>query len=1122
MECPKCTFDNPTGMKFCGNCGGQLDSVCGSCGFQNPPGFKFCGNCGVNLSVDSGTSITASAPEEPASTYDDGERRHLTVMFCDLVGSTEMSHILDPEDLKSIVKQYQVICSQVVNRFDGYIAQYLGDGILVYFGYPIAHENDAHRAVSAALGIIEAIELFNIDIQARYDVEMHVRLGIHTGHVVIGQMGGGDQTQDLALGAAPNIAARLEGLARPDSIVISQATYALVHRFFNCSEAGSHDLKGIDKPIHVYEVLSENVAKFRYESQLSTSDRKPLIGRDEEIMQLHALWELARLGESQIVLISGEPGLGKSMITNSVMRLAAEDQNSWLMFHQCSEYHTDTPFYPIAHALMHSALQYKPGDSLEEKISRLEGFLVQNGYDLGDMLPLFAQIMSLPPGENSYEPSQYSPDQQRQKLVDGVIYNFLRRSEDSALLLVFEDLQWMDSATLEIVSKAVMQAPTHKLMMVLTYRPEFNPPWRDQKHITRMPLSHLRSAPVQELITRIANGKQLPELLVKEIISKTDGVPLFVEELTKTILNSNIISEKDGKFVLQKPLTEISIPSTLHDSLEARLDRMSHTKEIAQVGATIGRKFEYNLVCACSNMTELATRKCLDELVDADLLIQNGMPPEATYQFRHALIMDAAYASLLKSNRVKIHAQVADSMEASELYTNEFPEAIAFHNQRAKRYPRAVQYWIKSAQKARGHSSYEEALAHTNKALSLLDEIASDQTIQLEIDIHALRAPLLIILEGFSSSRSFDSSARMYELAEIVDDDEVRFRALRSMIPYQVFTGESLVALENAIEAERLAISIQSTEAQIEALRLKGQASVYAGKLPDALTSFDAAFSLYESVSRDSVGARFIGADPGIFSLVQSSHCAWYLGFPDQAIDRGNRGIEMAKTNNAINTLAMSLFIQAINFCHVGEWQKAFDIAYEGIEISEKYGLQMFTNETRTLLGFVMTHLDQMDEGIVLMISGIDRRLNSRLSAASHMYVTKLADALIRAGRPEEAMDYIALSEELMTKNGDTLFRSQVFRIKALLLFLEGQDIEKVRQWFQKSLETAIQYHSPAFELRTLITMTEIEAKVSDPSRAVEKLKSAYDRYEEGFQTMDLRRAAELIHKYSSIPHASH
>ena len=1121
MNCPGCQFENPAGMKFCGNCGNKLNIVCRECHFENPPGFKFCGNCGNSLaSKVVGTSSVTPPTKQHVQEREKGERRHLTVMFCDVVGSTELSHMLDPEDLKTIIKEYQSVCARVIGRFDGHVAQYLGDGIMAYFGYPTAHENDAHRAVSSALGILEAIGKFNQQIQEQFNLSIQVRVGIHTGHVVISQMGGGSSAQDLALGRTPNIAARLEGVAKANNVVISSATYDLISKYFNVDDLGLHELKGVADPVRIYSVVSANVAKYRY-AQLIQADHKPLVGRDDEVLQLQALWDLAGEGEAQVVTLHGEPGLGKSSLVDAAMRISTEDADAWMMYHQCSEYHSNSAFYPVAQAILNGALQVTPSDSIEEKISRLEGFLLQIGYDLEEMMPLFAQIMALPLSGTIYRPSQYSPEQQRQKLVDAVLYNFLSRSHSNRLLVIFEDLQWIDPATLEIINRTIQECKGHNLLLVLTYRPEFKPGWGNAPNVTDIALRHLRRNSADELISRIAGEKKLPKELVEEIISKTDGIPLFVEELTKTILNSTLVIEKEDHYVLDKPLSQISIPSTLHDSLEARLDRMSHTKEVAQFGAAIGREFDYRLVVDASVMNEEGIRGCLAELVDAELLTQRGMPPEASYQFRHALIMDAAYASLLKSNRVIIHGRIARAMERNERYTEDAPEAVAYQFQHAQDFEKAVMFWTKAARKARVHQSYEEALIFMDKGLRLLDQVERSRRTRLEADLLEMKAPTHLALESYGSSNAYAASLRLYELGNRLDDDQARFNALRTMVTYEVFSGRPTIALKNAEDAQALADKLQSNNSKIEALRLLGQASMYVGKYTEALQSLSAAYEAYRSLEGEDDNE--LNRNQGILSLAQSSHCMWYLGYPDQAVSRGELAVEMAESGSPMPVLAMAYFLQCINCSYLGKWDDVLAIGAKCLKITKEYGLRMFFYEISFLKGLAIANKGELDEGVKIMKASLKWRTSVGLFSASHLQTSFLADTLISAGRYNEAQDAIDLSNKLIKTNEDQLFRSEVYRIEAILVHntRRTEAEETVMQLLERSLQVSREQRTRSFEMRTLMTSLELIEEPRTVQAIVEQLRKVYESFSEGLDSMDLKRAKQMLNRFSDVPHAS-
>jgi class 3 adenylate cyclase len=616
---------------------------------------------------------TPAAPSRPAA-----ERRQLTVLFCDLVDSTALSSQLDPEEYREVVRAYQDTCAKVIARFEGHIAQYLGDGLLVYFGYPRAHEDDAQRAVRAGLGMVEAVGQLNTRLAQEREVHLVVRLGIHTGLVVVGDVGGGTRQEQLALGETPNIAARLQGIAAPNTLVISAATFQLLGGFFACQPLGTPLLKGLAQPLAVYRVLYESMARSRLEAAGSAA-LTMLVGREQEIGLLQERWAQVKEGIGQVVLLSGEAGIGKSRLVQVLQEQVAAEPRAWLTPCQCSPYHQNTALYPWIELLERVALRFEREESPSQKLRKLEGFLVQYGLPLAEVVPLFATLLSLPlPAE--YAPLTMSPEQQKQQTLHALLTILLRIAAQQPVLFVMEDLHWVDPSTLELLTLLVDQGPTARILALLTFRPDFSPPWTGRSHCTQVAVHRLPRQQAVEVIRQVAHGKALPPEVIAQIVAKTDGVPLFVEELTKMVLESGLLQERDDRYELTGPLPPLAIPTTLHDSLMARLDRLTTVKSLAQLGATLGREFSYALLHAVAPWDEGTVQRGLHQLVDAEFLFQRGLPPQATYLFKHALIQDAAYQSLLKSTRQQYHQRIAQVLEERFPETAETqPEWLAHH-----------------------------------------------------------------------------------------------------------------------------------------------------------------------------------------------------------------------------------------------------------------------------------------------------------------------------------------------------------------------------------------------------------------------------------------------------------
>ena len=616
MRCPQCQYENRAGRRFCAECGAPLPLACPACGFTNEPGEKFCGGCGTPLAgpasqptqiaqypAPSAVQRHQEAPPQVARGTPEAERRQLTVLFCDLVDSTILASQLDPEELREVVRAYQDTCAKVIARFEGHIAQYLGDGLLVYFGYPLAHEDDAQRAVRAGLGMIEALGQLNTRLAQERGVQLAVRLGIHTGLVVVGEVGGGTRQEQLALGETPNLAARLQGIAAPNTVVISAATLQLLGGFFACQPLGTPLLKGFAQPLAVYRVLYESMARSRLEAAGSTG-LTPLVGREQEVGLLLERWAQVKDGLGQVVLLSGEAGIGKSRLVQVLKEHVATEPQAWLTPCQCSPYYQNTALYPMIDLLERVALRFEREESPQQKLRKLEGFLVQYGLPLAEAVPLFAALLSLPLTAD-YAPLTVSPEQQKQKTLQAFLTILLRIAAQQPVLFVMEDLHWVDPTTLELLSLLVDQGPTARILALFTFRPDFSPPWTGRSHLTQVTLPRLPRRQAAEMTGRVAHGKALPAEVVEQVVAKTDGVPLFVEELTKMVLESGLLQEREERYELTGPLPPLAIPATLHDSLMARLDRLAAVKAWRNWGRRWGASFPMS----CCRPSRRGTRR---------------------------------------------------------------------------------------------------------------------------------------------------------------------------------------------------------------------------------------------------------------------------------------------------------------------------------------------------------------------------------------------------------------------------------------------------------------------------------------------------------------------------------
>ena len=649
------------------------------------------------------------APADDATIpQSEAERRQLTVLFCDLVGSTALAVKLDPEDLSDVIRGFQRSCSAAITQMGGFVARFMGDELLAYFGYPQAHEDDAERAVRAGLDLVAKVSQL---VLPTGDV-LQVRVGVATGLVVVGDtVGEGSAREQVVVGETPNLAFRLQSVAAPNTVVVAASTMRLLGDLFVCEHPAQLKLEGLPEPVTSWRILGERVGESRF-AAIRSKTLTRFVGRQDELHQLYGLWRKAESGKGQVVLLCGEAGIGKSRISKALLDQIANDPHVTIRL-QCSPYHTNTPFYPVITQHEHSA-RFQQLDTPEIKLKKLETLLSEIGPEVLADAPLFAALLSIPT-YGRYPTLELTSRRQKDLTIEALTRQVLALAHSKPVLFVIEDAHWIDPSTLEGTNRVIEAVKTAPVLLLITFRPEFFPPWLEQDHMTTIQLNRLERDKASTMVRDISSGKELPSEVLEQIISKTDGIPLFVEELTKMVLESGLLRDAGDSYVTVGPLPRLSIPTTLHNSLMARLDRLNAVKEIAQIGAAIGRQFTYRLVAAGAPISGVALQTALEQLSRAGLIFCRGEPPDCTYTFKHALLQEAAYESLLRMRRQQLHRRIADALEGefAELAEKE-PQLMAHHLAQAGLSERAINYLQKAGQRANESSANTEAARHLN------------------------------------------------------------------------------------------------------------------------------------------------------------------------------------------------------------------------------------------------------------------------------------------------------------------------------------------------------------------------------------------------------------------------
>jgi class 3 adenylate cyclase/predicted ATPase len=1122
MQCSSCGFENPERIGFCGRCGVKLSQRCPRCD-ENPPEFQFCGYCGASLSSKQdipGIEVKSDLLSAlPVPRSDKAERRQLTVVFCDLVDYTTLSEQLDPEDLREVVRAYQEVCADVIRRYDGYIAQYLGDGVLIYFGYPRAHEDDAQRAVRAGLEIIQQMSVLNTRLQQDRGFRLAVRIGISTGLVVVGEIGGGDKREQLALGDTLNIASRLQNLAEPDTVIISATSYHLVQGFFVFQELGSYVLKGFSQPMTLYRVLGESDARSRFDVSVKRG-LTPLVGREQEIRLLLECWVKAQEEVAQIMLLTGEAGIGKSRLVQVLKELITGTLYTGLTCH-CSPYYQNSVLYPIIN-LIQRALGLRREDSPEESLHKLETAVGEwMPESASEAVPLLASLLSLPL-LNRYPPLALMPQRQREKTLETLLAILSKIAMRQPVLLVIEDLHWADPSTLELIKRLTDLKSTTRVLTVLTFRPEFTPPWSmptdgvaDRFH--QITLTHLDREQIEVMIKRITKGKTLPSELIQQIITKTDGVPLLVEEVTKMILESSLLREYEDHYKLAGPLPALAIPTTVQDLLTTRLDQLEVTtvKEVAQIGSMLGREFSYELIQALVPLLDEPTLQTkLDQLVKAEIIYQRGIPPQAKYFFKHVLIQETAYASMLRSKRQQYHGQIAQVLQERFPENAEMqPELLAHHYTEASLKEQAIAYWQKAGQRAVERSAHVEAIGHFNRGLELLNTLPDtpEQTRQRLTLQLALGVPLIVI-KGYAASEVERVYTQARELCRRVEETPQLFLALRGLVSFYFLKGELRTALELGEQCMHLTQNFQDPDFLLEAHKMLGFTLFGLGELISALQHLEKGIAIYNFQRHRSPAFLHYVADPGVVCLSHIAWILWFLGYPDQALKRSYEALTLAQKLSHPFSLVYALYCvtSIYHYCRdVGTTQER---AEEVIILANEHGFPFWSAAGSLYRGWALAEQGRREEGIAHMNQSLKAYRSMGAEMLQPLFLALLAEAYGKVRQVEKGLTLLIEALTMAHRNGERFYEAELYRLKGeLLLALSTENQAEAETCFHRALNITRSKSAKSVELRVTISLSRLLTKQGKREEARQMLAEIYGWFTEGFETADLKEARALL-----------
>ena len=1056
MQCPECASHNRPEAKFCSDCGASMAHQCRECGNKLGPDARFCDQCGA-------TARPHAVSPEPAPTTlpvavpsgNEAEWRQITVLFCDLVSYTELAHRIDPEDLRELVRAYQGVCARVIKSLGGFVARYMGDGMMVYFGYPTAHEDDALRAVRAGLEIIDGMGELNENLGREQDVTLSVRIGIATGRVLVGDLIGEEASEERAvLGETPNLAARLEGVAAPNTVVVAPSTLELLGAIAVHENLGSAQLKGFAEPVALIRVVRLLKGVSRFEATHGERHLTPLVGRDDELRVLQRRWQGAREGEGHVVLLSGEPGIGKSRLVQTLFD-QARDETAYCWRLQCSSQHTNSALYPVIVQLEHAA-RFEPGDDAATKLAKLTRTLGEAGSGTQQTVSLLAPLLSVPI-ENASDARDASPQRQKDETLQALLSVLRDFAEVRPVLVVFEDVHWIDPTTqelLDLIIDAVAQLP---ILVLVTFRPSYVPTWVGDSRVTLLALSRLSERERAEMVNRLLRDKSLPQALLTQIVDKTDGIPLFVEELTMLVA-----AMEAGDGTSSRWEAGLKIPSTLRDSLTARLDQLGDAKELAQIGAAIGREFDYDLLRSVAPWDDSVLHDKLSRLVE--LLHGRGVGPRMRYAFKHALVQEAAYSSLLKRTRRQYHERIAESLESefAEICETQ-PELLAHHYAQAGHSERAADWWLRAGRRALSRCANAEAIHHLECGLVAVRELTdSEARRRMELDFHTTLGPALFATQGYAAPEVERVYRRGRELCALVGESPELFSVHWGLWAFHVVRADLELALETGQEMLRLAQEDNDRSWRIEALLAVGLTRYFQGHPQEALAALEQAIGL-DHPGRDRSFTRRSGQDAVVCSLSYAGLCLWLLGRYDEAAARGREATALARALEHPFSLAYALNFGGWLTFMLRDTQDTLRLTDEEIKISEKLGF-FWQDLGAAARGWALAQDGQVETGLAELRRGVAayRATGARLSET--LLLAMEADTCLLAGQFEAGLERIEEGLSAATATGESVWLGELHRLQGNLRRARGD--HGAEQALREALAIAAKHKAPGAGLR--------------------------------------------------------
>lgn len=1044
--------------------------------------------------------VEDNSPQEQAKVGDrlgpEGEFRQLSMFRCDIADYMVHAEKLDPEDLRNVVEIYQGAINEVIRRFDGFMQIYQADKILACFGYPTAHEDDAKRAVHAGLEILESIGNLNFQLKQNWDIELGTHIFIITSQeLVADQKTVEDNHLQILPGINHKITDELMASTEPNVVFVSDTTFRLVYRYFTCELLDNLSLV-------LYRVLGETGVLSSLEADVAMGRLTPLVGREQELNLLLDRWEQAKGGQGQIVLLSGEPGIGKSRLVHELKERVETEYPIWLEC-RCSAYHQNSALYPVKD-LLQRVLHFETRDTREQKLEKLERYLMRYPRFLPEIMPLICSLLSLsdqnPPLTEAY---------QKQKTLDALLNALLEAAAQQPLLLVVEDLHWIDPSTMEFLSQLSSQMPRAHILVVLTFRQYFLPPWDSRSFITHLPIARLTTPQIEEMIGSLAEEKAMPAEIMQQLVIQSAGNPLFLQELIDVVKKTDLLNggtEDVGR------TTRLPVPSVLHGLLFARVEMLPlAAKKLAQLCAAIGSSFSFELVNLILEQEESILREDLGLLVDMELLDRQGL---STYTFRHDLIQETTYQSMTKRLRKSHHERIVLALEEGFPYLVETqPEIVAHHYSEASLFDSAIKYWQLAAQRAQAHSAHMEAIVHLNQGLELIKKLPNTPNhIEQEFMLQTTLGVSLMSIKGYAAPEVEKAYGRARDLSRRVKDTPEFFTVMSGLCVFYLVRSQLKTALELGEQCLELANSVRDDALLIQAHGIIGSTLFRIGEFRRARGHLLDAANLYDASIHGSL-AFVYGQDPKVSSLCDLSWDLWMLGYPDQALKSSREALTLAGELSHPFTQAFALFFaMVVHHCRI-EIQATKEKAQALFELSGEQDFRLWKALAKIFLGWAMTKQGEKNEGVNLIRQGLSEQRATGAVTGMAQGLALLAQACGEIGRSGEGLIFVEQASKLVIDNGEHQWEAEIIRIKGELLRSHSPANQmKSETCFRESIRIARRQGAKSLELRAMTSLSRLwDEQGTKLFEARDGLSKIYGWFTEGIDTADLRQAKELI-----------